>query len=223
MTVCSPVLVCPELHAADLLHGDDRGGPPRRQDCYSASRRRSDTIFSTSREARRDLARASPTGPLGHRWSSQERCGGTMPGVIDGRFDDPDGRSKLFVRQRPDESGDDFATRAMGFLYAMSDGHVLDQVLASAPADWEIVPSTRWLEAVNSSEPRLRLRVTPLSSKGGGPVGHLVVECEDQLVADDLSLIHISEPTRQAEISYAVFCLKKKKKQKKKKITNKSQ
>ena len=33
----------------------------------------------------------------------------------------------------------------------------------------------------------------------------------------DLSLIHISEPTRQAEISYAVFCLKKKKKKKKKK------
>ena len=27
---------------------------------------------------------------------------------------------------------------------------------------------------------------------------------------DDLSLIHISEPTRQAESSYAVFCLKKK-------------
>ena len=34
----------------------------------------------------------------------------------------------------------------------------------------------------------------------------------------DLSLIHISEPTRQAEISYAVFCLKKKKPKKKKKI-----
>ena len=32
-----------------------------------------------------------------------------------------------------------------------------------------------------------------------------------------LSLIHISEPTRQAEISYAVFCLKKKNKKKKKK------
>ena len=26
----------------------------------------------------------------------------------------------------------------------------------------------------------------------------------------DLSLIHISEPTRHAQISYAVFCLKKK-------------
>ena len=32
----------------------------------------------------------------------------------------------------------------------------------------------------------------------------------------NLSLIHISEPTRQAEISYAVFCLKKKKKKTKK-------
>ena len=38
-----------------------------------------------------------------------------------------------------------------------------------------------------------------------------------QLSVMDLSLIHISEPTRQAEISYAVFCLKKKKKKKKKK------
>ena len=35
---------------------------------------------------------------------------------------------------------------------------------------------------------------------------HLEEEC--------LSLIHISEPTRQAEISYAVFCLKKKNKHK---------
>ena len=33
----------------------------------------------------------------------------------------------------------------------------------------------------------------------------------------ELSLIHISEPTRQAEISYAVFCLKKKKNTKTKK------
>src|SRR5665647_817595 len=33
----------------------------------------------------------------------------------------------------------------------------------------------------------------------------------------NLSLIHISEPTRRTPISYAVFCLKKKKKNKKKK------
>src|SRR5665213_580 len=39
---------------------------------------------------------------------------------------------------------------------------------------------------------------------GPGDAALVVVEL-------DLSLIHISEPTRQAEISYAVFCLKKKK------------
>ena len=32
----------------------------------------------------------------------------------------------------------------------------------------------------------------------------------EALIWLSLSLIHISEPTRQAEISYAVFCLKKK-------------
>src|SRR5664279_4079879 len=35
------------------------------------------------------------------------------------------------------------------------------------------------------------------------PIAH---ECKDV----DLSLIHISEPTRRTPISYAVFCLKKK-------------
>ena len=41
-----------------------------------------------------------------------------------------------------------------------------------------------------------------------------LVEISGELVGSvaalELSLIHISEPTRQAEISYAVFCLKKK-------------
>ena len=37
---------------------------------------------------------------------------------------------------------------------------------------------------------------------------NIVIGC-----VDDLSLIHISEPTRRTPISYAVFCLKKKKKQ----------
>src|SRR5674476_495677 len=38
-----------------------------------------------------------------------------------------------------------------------------------------------------------------------------VVPCPIAEMDENLSLIHISEPTRQAEISYAVFCLKKKK------------
>ena len=40
----------------------------------------------------------------------------------------------------------------------------------------------------------------------------LVVMCADNGVVEELSLIHISEPTRRTPISYAVFCLKKKKK-----------
>ena len=39
---------------------------------------------------------------------------------------------------------------------------------------------------------------------------------DDQQIVLDLSLIHISEPTRLGMISYAVFCLKKKKKRTKK-------
>ena len=43
------------------------------------------------------------------------------------------------------------------------------------------------------------------------PQGIQLIEAPDE----DLSLIHISEPTRRRGISYAVFCLKKKKKKKK--------
>ena len=42
---------------------------------------------------------------------------------------------------------------------------------------------------------------------------HIEYESETRHYAHvDLSLIHISEPTRHLRISYAVFCLKKKKK-----------
>eukprot|EP00658_Telonema_sp_P-2_P034703 TRINITY_DN25320_c0_g1_i1.p1 TRINITY_DN25320_c0_g1~~TRINITY_DN25320_c0_g1_i1.p1 ORF type:complete len:180 (+),score=85.02 TRINITY_DN25320_c0_g1_i1:180-719(+) len=37
-------------------------------------------------------------------------------------------------------------------------------------------------------------------------------QMQQQMMAQQLSLIHISEPTRLLSISYAVFCLKKKKK-----------
>ena len=40
---------------------------------------------------------------------------------------------------------------------------------------------------------------------------HTIVQPLWKRSVPGLSLIHISEPTRQAEISYAVFCLKKKK------------
>src|SRR5665213_3887131 len=43
-------------------------------------------------------------------------------------------------------------------------------------------------------------------------IGRYIIEdviVDLMATSQDLSLIHISEPTRQAEISYAVFCLKK--------------
>src|SRR5665648_1061503 len=39
-----------------------------------------------------------------------------------------------------------------------------------------------------------------------------LAEGMEEAIAEDLSLIHISEPTRLGMISYAVFCLKQKKK-----------
>jgi hypothetical protein len=108
-----------------------------------------------------------------------------MTGVIDGAYDTPEGRRKLFVSLRPGESSDEFVTRAMGFMVAMSDNHALDKVLASEPEDWEPVPSNRWLDAVSRSDSRLRLRITGLSSSDGGSVGHLVVDCDGDPIADD--------------------------------------
>ena len=107
-----------------------------------------------------------------------------MSDVIDGAYDTPEGR-KVFVSLRPGESSDEFVTRAAGFMVAMGDGHALDKVLATTPAEWEIIPSARWVEAVNRSEPRLRLRLTSLLSSDGGSVGHLVVDCDGDPVADD--------------------------------------
>ena len=57
--------------------------------------------------------------------------------------------------------------------------------------------------------------VTFKAGNGIQGVADLVVNVANgktKAVVLELSLIHISEPTRQAEISYAVFCLKKKKK-----------
>src|SRR5450759_5697437 len=58
---------------------------------------------------------------------------------------------------------------------------------------------------VIDTSPMKGLRVDPVSRRAVAQPGHTWSEF-------DLSLIHISEPTRLGMISYAVFCLKKKKK-----------
>ena len=60
----------------------------------------------------------------------------------------------------------------------------------------------------NSEQPHCHYVITPKIKK--------LESLFKQYTILELSLIHISEPTRQAEISYAVFCLKKKKKKQQK-------
>src|SRR5674536_260800 len=63
------------------------------------------------------------------------------------------------------------------------------------------------LEYFNSTHgARKGLADTALKTANSGYLTRRLVD-----VAQDLSLIHISEPTRLLSISYAVFCLKKKK------------
>src|SRR5665647_3866011 len=52
------------------------------------------------------------------------------------------------------------------------------------------------------------------ASQEAQQVATLAAGVSDIRQLTDLSLIHISEPTRRTPISYAVFCLKKKKKHK---------
>ena len=61
---------------------------------------------------------------------------------------------------------------------------------------------------------RLFLMAMGVSFSGKADLGMSPVNSIPYVLSEiyTLSLIHISEPTRQAEISYAVFCLKKKKK-----------
>ena len=104
---------------------------------------------------------------------------------VDGSFTDPDSRKKVYVYLRPGESSEEFVTRAMGILFVMSDITPLERVVMSLATDWEKLPSTRWLEAKNRTYPNLRLRVTVLPSGGGGSVGHLVLDHDDRLAADE--------------------------------------
>ncbi len=71
-----------------------------------------------------------------------------------------------------------------------------------------------WSSAASDVYKRQVVAGERLGDDAAGAVARSVVDHDDL----DLSLIHISEPTRLALISYAVFCLKKKKKKKKTKL-----
>ena len=75
--------------------------------------------------------------------------------------------------------------------------------------------TTIWFATGNSSAKTKDFRSNPKAGICFYKEGNSVAMTGEVEVVSDLSLIHISEPTRQAEISYAVFCLKKKKTKKK--------
>src|SRR5665213_3750294 len=95
---------------------------------------------------------------------------------------------------------------------------------ACTPEQKEVPASTgRWAQAQGSAHGVRGDRVRaahrlPVEGLAQGAIRQC--QCDPQTLSGMggcgtvpcLSLIHISEPTRQAEISYAVFCLKKKKK-----------
>ena len=108
-----------------------------------------------------------------------------MTDIVDGAYDTPGGRRKVFVQQRSGESDEAFTTRMMAFMLTMENGQILEQVARSVVDDWERLPSTRWLESSHRSYPKLHIRVTILESSGDGTVGHLVVDYDDDQVADE--------------------------------------
>eukprot|EP00658_Telonema_sp_P-2_P009254 TRINITY_DN1347_c0_g1_i5.p1 TRINITY_DN1347_c0_g1~~TRINITY_DN1347_c0_g1_i5.p1 ORF type:complete len:112 (+),score=34.00 TRINITY_DN1347_c0_g1_i5:300-635(+) len=79
----------------------------------------------------------------------------------------------------------------------------------------ELKPESRELGVIHF----LALQLSPDIRRANAKRAREAAEMVDDFALDedeDLSLIHISEPTRLLSISYAVFCLKKKKKKTKK-------
>ena len=99
---------------------------------------------------------------------------------------------------------------------------------APAVTDEEYDRAMHEIRDLEAAHPELVTSDSPTQVVGGKrvigiPVEHRVpmlslldVFSDDEV--RDLSLIHISEPTRRTPISYAVFCLKKKKQQTKRPV-----
>src|SRR5678816_2843553 len=113
-------------------------------------------------------------------------------------------------RAAPSERVDRFTARGSAARTRSPDArHVAERVRARSPGCGRI---SRSPPPVPSGAPRLSRegpREEPRQLVDAVWPTH--VQFVDRDTSRDLSLIHISEPTRLLSISYAVFCLKKKK------------
>ena len=92
-----------------------------------------------------------------------------------------------------------------GFIYVNDDE---TKIIANSIESKEEIDLNRAKEAKRRAEQRIK-EVTEKTD-----LLRAEIALKKAITRINLSLIHISEPTRQAEISYAVFCLKKKKNKK---------
>src|SRR5665213_2156168 len=82
----------------------------------------------------------------------------------------------------------------------------LNRMPWTAPPPRILIPDSAWMPMLPESIFKKMVPTLPDSL-----LWRMIRLLPDSVVKEsvpDLSLIHISEPTRQAEISYAVFCLK---------------
>ena len=120
--------------------------------------------------------------------------------VVGERFNRPDGIDKVTGKAR---YGAD----------ASAPGQLVGRVLRSPHAHAKILKiNTAKAEKLPGVKAVVTFEDMPDLTGGDQGLADILENCMARGRAlYDLSLIHISEPTRQAEISYAVFCLKKKK------------
>ena len=89
-----------------------------------------------------------------------------------------------------------------------------DDARSEAPGSDDPIPTGRALVATRPGGQALAVHLglgSTDGTAGGRRLGRPETDLLDSGNPQLLSLIHISEPTRHAQISYAVFCLKKKK------------